>query len=263
MGKIFAIMSGKGGVGKSTLAAGLAEYYARLGKTAVLLDGDTGLRCADLMLNAQDQVLYDLGDVVKGACSLDQALVRVNGIGGLCLLAAPQLMKPSDLKAKEMGRLITRLAEEKDVVILDAPAGIGRGLKNLLGAAAEPVIVATADDVSVRDAEKLGAMLKEKEEPRPVIVFNRVEPALVRRGVMASPKALALALDMPLMGIVPESKAVYRALLRHQTVLNCGDEQVISAIAVLAKRLLGQEAALPEYIPSPILRFFYRGGDRP
>ena len=76
-------------------------------------------------------------------------------------------MKPSDLKAKFMGRLITELAEQMDIVLLDAPAGIGKGLKNLLGAAAEPVIVATADDVCVRDAEKLGSLLTEREEPRP------------------------------------------------------------------------------------------------
>ncbi len=44
MGKIFAIMSGKGGVGKSTTAAALAEIYARRGMKTVLLDGDTGLR---------------------------------------------------------------------------------------------------------------------------------------------------------------------------------------------------------------------------
>lgn len=254
-------MSGKGGVGKSTIAAALAEYYARQGKSTVLVDGDTGLRCADLMLNAQNQVLYDLGDVIEKSCGMDQALVLVPDISNLCLLAAPQLMKPSDLKAKDVGRVVTRLAEEKDIVILDAPAGIGRGLKNLLGAAAEPVIVATPDDVSVRDAEKLGALLNERDEPHPGIVFNRADKALVRRGEMAPPRLLAQALDMPLLGIVPDSRSVYRALLRHQTVLSCGDEQVVHAVAILAKRLMGQEAELPVYASSPILRFFHRRGE--
>ena len=53
MGKIFAIMSGKGGVGKSTISAALAEIYARQGRRVTLVDGDIGLRCADLMLNLQ------------------------------------------------------------------------------------------------------------------------------------------------------------------------------------------------------------------
>ncbi len=261
MGRIFAIMSGKGGVGKSTISTSLSEYYARAGKKVALLDGDTGLRCADLMLNLQDRVIYDVGDLAEGSCELSQAMITPAELPGLSLLSAPQMMKPSDLKGKFMGRLITQLAETMDIVILDAPAGIGRGLKNLLGAAAEPVIVATPDDVCVRDAEKLSSLLSEREEPRPAIVFNRVQRRLVRKGLMTAPDALAEALDLPLMGVIPESPKIYQALLRHETALHCGDRRVESAIEILAGRLLGADAPLPEYSVSPMLRFFHRGGD--
>ena len=261
MGRMFAIMSGKGGVGKSTLAASLAEYYARSGKKVALLDGDTGLRCADLMLNLQNQVVYDLGDLAEGRCTLEQALVQPEDLPGLSLLAAPQMMKPSDLKGKEVGRIVELLSEQMDIVILDAPAGIGRGLKNLLGAAAEPVLVATPDDVSVRDAERLGSLLSQREEPHPGVVFNRVDFSLVRRGEMQPPDQLAQALDMPLMGVIPESKWVYRALLRHQTALSCGDGRVEKAIGRIAARLLGADVPLPACGPSPVLAFFHRGGE--
>ena len=261
MGRIFAIMSGKGGVGKSTLSASLAEYFARAGKTVALLDGDTGLRCADLMLGVQDHVLFDLGDVAEKACDLDQALVRPDGLKNLCLLAAPQMMKPSDLKTKRMGQIITELSEHMDIVLLDAPAGIGRGLKNLLGAAAEPVIVATPDDVCVRDAERLAQLLSQREEPRPAIVFNRVQRKLVRRGLMTPPDALAASLDMPLLGVIPESPRIYQALLAHQTALRCGDARVEQAIEVIAGRMLGADVPLPVYAASPVLRFFNRGGE--
>jgi len=263
MGRIFSIMSGKGGVGKSTLAAALAEFYARQGRQVALLDGDTGLRCADLLLGMQNSVVYDLGDIVNKTCALGDALVQSPALPTLHLLAAPQMMRPSDLKAKEMGRLITTLADEKEIVILDAPAGIGRGLKNLLGAAAEPIIVATPDDVSVRDAEKLSALLFQREEPRPGIVFNRVSPALVRTGEMTPPDALAASLDLPLLGVIPDSRKIYRALLQHKSVLACGDSRVTKEIEGIAGRLLGADVPLPAYAPSPILRFFCRGGDRP
>ena len=69
MSKIFAIMSGKGGVGKSTVSAALAELYARQGLKVTLVDGDVGLRCADLMLGMQDRVVYDLGDWTQSACT--------------------------------------------------------------------------------------------------------------------------------------------------------------------------------------------------
>lgn len=254
-------MSGKGGVGKSTLSTALAEFYARQGKRVALLDGDTGLRCADLMLNMQDQVIYDLGDLADKICDMDAALLPHPRYPTLRLLAAPQMLFASDLKRKEMGRIITLLSDETDILILDAPAGIGRGLKNLLGAAAEPVIVATPDDVCVRDAERLCSLLALREEPRPSIVFNRVSKKLVRRGEMKAPDQLAAYLDVPLMGIIPESPKIYRALLRHETALEADDPKVNRAIEVTAARLLGADAPLEVYAPSAVMSFFSRGGE--
>lgn len=260
MGRIFSIMSGKGGVGKSTLAAALAEFYARQGKNVTLLDGDTGLRSADLLLGMQNKVVYDLGDIVSGSCDIVGALVPSPQLENLTLLAAPQMLRPSDVKNKDMGRIITALSEEKDILILDAPAGIGRGLKNLLGAAAEPVIVATPDDVCVRDAEKLSELLFQREEPKPGIVFNRVDRDLVHKGDMTAPSLLASSLDLPLLGILPESPRVYRALLRHQSILTCGDKRFVKEIEAIAGRLLGADVPLPSYQKSPVRAFFRRGG---
>ncbi len=254
-------MSGKGGVGKSTLSASLAVYYARMGKRVVLLDGDIGQRCADLMLNVQDRVVYDLGDVADKTCKLEEALLPHPALPNLSLLAAPQILTVSDVKRKAMDKIITRLSEQADILLLDAPAGIGKGLKNLLGVTAEPVIVATPDDISIRDAERLSALLAQMEEPHPSLVLNRVRPMWVRRGLIAPPDQLALALDMPLMGVIPESTKIYKALLRHETALDCGDGKVEKAIEVIAARLLGADAPLPEYAPSAMLRFFNRGGE--
>ena len=261
MARIFAIMSGKGGVGKSTISAALAECYARQDKRVTLVDGDIGLRCADLMLNLQNQVIYDLGDLMEKECSLDKALVHPMHLPNLSLLAAPQMMRPSDVKSKDLGKIIARLADRQDIVILDAPAGIGRGLKNLLGAQAESMIVATPDDVSIRDAERLGMLLSEKGEMHPGLILNRVRKKLIKTGEMVAPQALAESLDMPLMGVIPESEKIYRALLRHESALHCEDKAVLQAVENLAARLLGEDAPMPDYRPSPVWRFFNRGGE--
>ena len=261
MGRIFAIMSGKGGVGKSTLAAALAECYAKQDMRTVLLDGDVGLRCADLMLGMQDRVIYDLGDLAEKNCQPEQALVRHPKLPSLSLVAAPQMISASDMKRKEMGRIITQLSENADVLIIDAPAGIGRGLKNLLGAAAEPVIVATPDDVCLRDAERLNLLLTQREEPRPVVVFNRVNRKLVRLGEMRSPAQLAATLDMPLMGAVPDSPKVYRALLHRRGALHCGDPKVVKAIENTAARLMGNDVPQERYKASAFLAIFMEGDE--
>lgn len=262
MSRIFTIMSGKGGVGKSTLASALAAYYARRGMKCTLLDGDIGLRCADLMLGVQDSVIFDLGDLCGDGCTLEQALLPCPNEPNLTLLAAPQMMKASEFKAREISAVVRRIEKTQDVILLDAPAGVGRGLKNLLGAESTPVIVATPDDVCVRDAERLGMLLTEREKPHPGIVFNRVDRRLVHRGEMLPPKVLAETLDMPLTGILPESPAVYRALLKRRNPLDCGDPQFTSAVENIASRLLGADIPLPDYRPSALMRFFSKGGDR-
>ncbi len=261
MGRIFALMSGKGGVGKSTLAAALAECYARRDMRTVLLDGDIGLRCADLMLGMQDRVIYDLGDLAEKSCAMEQALVRHPKLPSLFLVAAPQMLSASDLKRKDLGRIITRLSEKADMLIIDAPAGIGRGLKNLLGAAAEPVIVATPDDVCLRDAEKLNMLLTQQEEPRPVLAVNRVNRKLVRLGEMRTPAQLAAILDMPLIGAVPDSPKVYRALLNHKGAMHCGDAKVASAIEHMSARLIGEDVPLERYRHSAFLSLFMEGDE--
>ncbi|MBQ6256043.1 MAG: hypothetical protein IJJ60_05590, partial [Clostridia bacterium] len=153
------------------------------------------------------------------------------------------------------------LSDASDVLIIDAPAGIGRNLKNLLGAAAEPVIVATPDDVCLRDAERLSLLLTQREEPRPVVVFNRVSKKLVRLGEMRTPAQMAATLDMPLMGAVPESPKVFRALLHHKGAPHCGDDRVVSAIEHVAARLMGEDVPQERYKRSTCLSFFMEGGE--
>ena len=260
MARIFSIMSGKGGVGKSTLASSLARYFAGRGLRTVLIDGDIGLRCADLMLDVQDRVVFDLGDVKEQLCPTEQALIRPTGAENLFLLAAPQMLRPSDIKAKEISKLIEKLSADHDMILLDAPAGIGRGLKNLLGAESTPIIVATPDDVSLRDAEKTAMLLQEKGEMHPLLVLNRVNRQLIKKGEMLPPAQIAMSLDMPLTGVIEESPAIYRALLQHKCALECGDEKVRQAIENIASRLLGADTPLPEYKLPSRRRFLWFGG---
>ena len=56
MGRLFAITSGKGGVGKSSVATHLATALGRMGHRVLLVDLDAGMRCLDLMLNLSDRL---------------------------------------------------------------------------------------------------------------------------------------------------------------------------------------------------------------
>ena len=79
MGKTYVVTSGKGGVGKSTVALNLAYALACDGRKVLLVDMDAGLRSLDLMLGAQNELVFDLSDVLDGTCDADQAIFPLRG----------------------------------------------------------------------------------------------------------------------------------------------------------------------------------------
>ena len=65
MSTISRILSGKDGVGKSTVTALVGEQLALMGKKVLLIEFENGLRCLDLFVGAMATKVYDLDDVLK------------------------------------------------------------------------------------------------------------------------------------------------------------------------------------------------------
>ena len=110
-----------------------------------------------------------------------------------------------------MERIVKKLKKRMAYVLLDAPAGLGPGVRALLPASDHALVVTTPDDVAMRDAERAIALAEAAGLPRPMLVVNRVRPDMVARGEMYSPQAVASTLDVPLLGFVPEDRAVLAA----------------------------------------------------
>ena len=256
MGRAYLIASGKGGVGKSTVASSLALALKARGVSTVLFDGDVGLRCADLMLNMQDQVVFDLEDILSGAVSIENALYPVGGPNScLSLLATSQTLRAGEVRAKDVRKVAEKLKARFDVVIIDGPAGIGRNLKLLTGAADDVILVCNSDPVSVRDTEKTAEVLRDLHA-HPYLIVNRLVKKEVLRGRATPPKALAESMDLRLLGMVRESLLVPRALLDNKSAYEAGDAAVKSAFDRIASRLMGEDVPLPRAEKSAVMSFF-------
>lgn len=109
MGLIIAMVSGKGGVGKTTLTAGLGGALARRGKKILITDGDLGLRDLDLVIGKENEILYDVLDVWKKRCRAEDAIVSVSE--GLDFLPASQGVRWEDVGRKGYGRLLKKNGE--------------------------------------------------------------------------------------------------------------------------------------------------------
>jgi len=248
--KTWMIASGKGGVGKSTLAAALAVALVREDKKTVLMDMDIGLRSLDIHLGMENSVVYDVLDYVRGDCKLTQAVLTHLEMPGLGLLPASQLGTAEEIDARQMDKIFRKLLKHYEYVLADAPAGLTRGIELILGSAENTLLVVTPDDVSVRDAERVIALCRDKGKPAPLLIVNRVIPELVQSGDMHTPQAIADTLDVPLLGYVPDDTSVLRALHAHRTVMDT-DCPASRAVGRIAQRLSGRAVPLQDVVPPP------------
>lgn len=251
------IASGKGGVGKSALAAALGTALAEKQLPTALMDADIGLRSLDMLLGLENKVIYDVLDVARKDCKLKYALVQHYAYPELSLLPAAQLGTAGDMNADTVLRLTRKLKKRFAYVLMDAPAGLEKGLKNLIPSTDETIVVTTPDDLCMRDAERVIDLLREAGKPRPHLLVNRVVPDMVRAGDMYAPQTVAATLDVPLLGFIPEDDEVRRCVQRHACLL---EEKCAAADAIrrITARLLGASVPMPE-IPARKRWFAHRG----
>ena len=246
MSRTVLIASGKGGVGKSTLTTNLGAALALRGASAVIIDTDIGLRSQDALLGLENSVIFDLIDVSNKDCTLDQALLNCPDIPGLSLIPASQFARVKSLDSSRFKKMLNTLKESFDFILIDSPAGIEKGFRNILRADPDQVIlVVTPDEICMRDAERAAQVVEEKQLPRPQLVVNRLDAGLIQEGEMFTARTVADTLDLPLLGEIPEDPVVYRSVLRHRLLIDY-DCDARGAVLRVAGRLLGDIIPLPE-----------------
>ena len=150
--RTIAILSGKGGVGKSNLALALSCAMADKGKRVVLLDADLGLANIDILSGITSK--YNLSHIINGSRSLKEVLVQLEDNvwilpGGSGLKALADL---DDLSLTEFITSLEALEEMADVLIIDTGAGIHRAVLSFASAVDTALLVTTPEPTSVRDA---------------------------------------------------------------------------------------------------------------
>ena len=202
MGEMFAVLSGKGGTGKTSVCAGVAVALAVQGRKVLCIDCDVGLRNLDISLGMTDSGAISFLDVISGSYPLANAAVHPT-YPSLFLLTAPMNCPVENIDPKAFREMLDRARGEFDYIFLDAPAGVDNGFR-LVSSCAERILVVTgAGPASVRDASRVGDLLEIEGKKDVRMVVNRVS-----RSAMA---ALHMTIDdvmdtagLPLMGVVLE-----------------------------------------------------------
>ena len=214
MGIATVITSGKGGVGKSTLAVGLGRALAQRGRRVLLVDCDAGLRSLDRMTGTEENLVFDMADVVFARCSPAEAIYPCGGTEGLFLLPAPSLGEDL-IRPGVMKKLVPLLKGYFDHVLLDSPAGVGSGFRSAAAGADKARVVWSPAPVCVRSASVARELLGRLSVPEARLVINRFNGDLFREtGAYGSLDGVIDGAGIRLLGVVPEDFSLAAAFLR-------------------------------------------------
>ena len=244
-GPALAIASGKGGVGKTAIAAALAQAFARRKARTLLVDADLGMANVDVQLGLETR--GDIGGVVAGRITLEEAVSPVAGgagrRGGFDVIAGPSGSAAlADLDVTTVGRLAAGMAAaslDYDRLLIDLAAGADRATVRLAAAADDVLLVITDEPTSLTDAYAFVKTLRMRDEgAAPFIVVNNAPDRAAARAAydtFARTCRSFLGFTPPLAGLIRRDPHVGLAI-RAQSALadrypGCDAARDITALA--------------------------------
>lgn len=238
MGELIAILSGKGGTGKTSICAGIAEALALQGEKILCIDCDVGLRNLDIALGISQIGELSFLDVCSGNYSLDMAATHPV-YPNISFLTAPVSCPVEDVDPVAFSRMLETARTRFSYVLLDAPAGIEAGFCLAARFADRIILVTGADPASIRDASRAADVLETMGKHNIRMVINRVQEKMLDTMGVTVDDIMDQA-GLPLLGVVPEDPNVVLSAAFRQPLLGYARKGAAAACRRIAKRIQGQ-----------------------
>lgn len=237
---IIAMVSGKGGTGRTTASVFLGAALAGLGKRVALIELSSALRSVDIIAGVSGQAVFDIGDVLSGRSAPGRALAQSPHSEGLFIMPGPYSGGP--IVPDRVRMLCTRLRAHFDYIFLDVQAGLGPAFEAAREVCHRMFLLLTPDLPALRDGRIL-ADLVEHRELQLRLILNRVNPEQVldTSGLADLDEAIDMV-GAQLLGVIPESLEIPKSAVAGQALpKNSTEEKVFSAIA---RRITGEDVPL-------------------
>jgi flagellar biosynthesis protein FlhG len=220
---VFAITSGKGGVGKTNVVANLATALAKQKKRVLAIDADLGLANLDLFLGIQPT--FTLADFFSGAVSLDKVIVA-NRDGILILPGASGVQEITTLNPQQKTALLTELdvmTQEFDLVLVDTGSGISDAVTYFTTAAQQIVVVVAPEPASITDAYALIKVLASGHGQKHFLILANavagVDEAQRLFATLSGATLRFLNVSLDFLGWIPRDPKLLRAVARARPVV--------------------------------------------
>lgn len=225
--RVITVTSGKGGVGKSSIAVNLAIALSRLGKKVVILDADFGLANIEIMLGIRP--IFNLADLMfRGKSLSDIITMGPENIGFIS--GGSGILELTNLTKDQIVYMIRKLVEldrTADIIIIDTGAGIDDSVLEFVAASSEVLLIATPEPTSITDAYALLKTLKRKSEfsiadTTIKMITNKVTPDEDGEEIFEKLNIVVnrfLKIKMVYMGHIPVDKAVSKSVMKQRPAI--------------------------------------------
>lgn len=242
MGELIAVLSGKGGTGKTSVCAATATALAQYGQKVLCIDCDIGLRNLDISLGLSEMSALSFQDICRGSYGLNQALQHPD-YPNLFFLTAPVNGSAGQVNEDTFCAMLRLARQSFDYVFLDAPAGVDAGFRLAARFADRVLLVTGADPASIRDAARAGELLELMGKDQIRLIVNRVSRKLVRAMELTVDDIIDKA-GLQLIGVVPEDSNVTLSAAFEKPLLLHTRRGAAAACCRIARRLMGHSVPI-------------------
>ncbi len=247
LGRSIAVVSGKGGVGKSNFTTNFAALLAKRGKKVVILDMDIGMGNVHILIGKSTK--YSLKDYLDGNLALEDVMfegpVGVNYIAGGSGMSS--LMEWSDATFSRLMHALETLQKNYDFVLFDMGAGIADWSLDLLTSVDEIIVISTAEPTSIMDAYSMMKYIHLKDADKTFyLLCNRaftIEEGQDTTKRLKTVMERFLEKDVIVLGSLPEDGVVRKAV-RQQALFSTlyPDAPITKTLKKIVERFLNQKA---------------------
>ncbi len=218
LAKIFAVTSGKGGVGKTSVAVSLAAEFASRGYRTIVVDADLGLANAHILAGLKPT--KTLSDYLDGTAEL--AEIVVPGPAGVKFISGGSgVREMANLDAEDRQRILKAVQELRpycDLILLDTAAGISHSVTDFVSISDHTILVTTSNFAAIADAYGIiKVMVQDGYQNAMHLIINRVRSPEEAEQVFKKLKGCTdrfLSFALNWLGLLPEDSCVEGAVLK-------------------------------------------------
>jgi septum site-determining protein MinD len=236
MAKIYAIISGKGGVGKTTTAINLGASLNSLGEDVIIVDGNLTTPNIGIYLGAPI-VPTTLNHVLNGEAKVEDAIYEHES-GTKIMPASISLNETEKINYKKFPEIAKKIKKITSHILIDSAAGLGEEAKIAISSSDEIILVTNPEIAAVTDALKTIRLSESMNKPVKGVIITRYQGSKTEMNL----HNIKDMLEVPILGIIPEDEAIKESQNLKNSVIHTHPKSMASKGYIkAARKLLGQD----------------------